>query len=247
MVEDREDYTEGTYIFDALDVWGKYQQIGLTELAVRLGSIVRYRRTGSVIWLDAMEFTPMRWSTYKESASCSIGYSNEAAESGGQSIKIRSANIIGKYCHITKYIPIVPTGKAGYEVSVSLGSGTYGFYMWYEIADGTNVYVFGLKYDTDTHKVYVYEHSEVWTEVETLTRLWTNVTLFHNFKMIIDVDNLLYVKAYIDTAEIDLSSYTPSHYELAYGKWIAAKTGMYSKQTTQRNVYIDNVILTEME
>lgn len=247
MVEDREDYTEGTYIFDAIDVWGKYQQIGLAELAVRLGSIVKYRRTGSVIWLDAMCNTPMRWSKYKETGSCAIVYSDDAAESGGQSIKITSASIIGKHCHITKYIPIVPVGNAGYELSVSLGIGNYSFYMYYVIADGDTEYLLGIRYDNNDYKVYVLEYPDVWTYIKTIDRLWTNVTLFHNFKLFIDVINMKYVKLLLDTEEIALDAYNCHYYSLSLGKYIAVKAGICSQEVSQRDIYIDNVILTQME
>lgn len=188
----------------------------LADLAVRLGSIVEYDRRGDVSYLDDCEDPIIRFRD-ASSDDCAARKDTTVARSGGQSILLATDGTRNRYARADYYLSPMVVGKHGVKISFSP----------YELGDFDNV--FRIIFAFNDGKYYYNGGVEIKLHDQTIAYLGTDLLyhifvedftvsdayqeIFHNAKLVFDIDTAKYIRLMLDVHEWDLSAY--SFYKLS--------------------------------
>lgn len=187
---------------------GRYingEPVGRDELAARLGSIVTFDRRGSVIWLDDFEDNINKWEAQLYGTGAAVALSSTEARNGAKSVLLTTGNAAGDVTGIRKYLPYPTLTKVGFEISfrtnTDLREQSIHIYLW----DGAKQWWAILYVKTYSEEIRYFNEAGSDAVLETSKVLYTNVSLFHTMKLVIDPINHRYVRAIVNEKEYDLS------------------------------------------
>lgn len=220
-----------------------YRLSDMGELAVRLGSIVRFDRRGDVIFLEDFEGALNRWTVAYGDAEISSDYSL----SGSFSCKLTPPAVNEGSTALGKYVFPTVLSKVGIETTLLLHSDvdlvTIG--MVHTVGEVTRVY--HIRYSISAQTLGYQTGVDEWTQFSSGLRLSNGTRPWHVFKLVVDLTANKFQRLLIDGATYDISSLDPRVGELAVedsvnaviaGERIAALTG---------SMYVDNAIITQNE
>ena len=219
----------------------------LAELAVRLGSIVTYNRSGNVLILDGFEEGMNAWVLNRTGVGAAVEVSDEGSYTGQVALKVSSGTGATPYAGIAKYMPPVGQCKIGLQTCFSLNSDvvdirfqlTYGH-------DPLRPYFF-IMYDHVTGELKYESAPGVWPVFATPGKLFDVSNNWHNFKLIADMVTGEYVRCYLDGEVYDMSGLVPNTGAWAQGPFLYAILRVYGSALTEGVVFFDNVIVTYNE
>jgi len=219
----------------------------MAELAVRLGSVVSYHRSGTVLFADGMDngFAPYIETTV------GVGSSVEVVTTptfqGGLAAKLTAASDVTQTTGLLKRIQPIVLGKVGLEITFSCESLNNSFIISIQLNTGVLREFWGILFITDSDEIHYRPPSGTWTKFADYTLNTDDPYVFYVAKLVVDLVNKKYIKLYINQTTIDMSDllpYTPA--DATYQR-LEFVTGLKGKLTENNVVYLDNFIITTDE
>ena len=219
----------------------------LSELAVRLGSVVRYHRGGNVLLAEGFEEGLSGWDTNGDGAGREVVISNDRSFTGGYSCRITSGTGLEPFMGIMKYMPPVGECLIGLQTCFSLNS--HVSYLDFKITygkPGLGSY-FSIKYD-HVHGTLSYEDTTAaWDEFASPGVLYDGLGNWHNIKLVVDMVTGSHVKAYLDGHAYDMTGLMPRTGAWLPGPFLGVYLYVHGKSADSGIVYFDNVVATYNE
>jgi hypothetical protein len=245
MTKDLPDYESFETVFHAA------AGIDLAELAVRLGSKYSYDRRGNVLSIEDFEDTTEKYQKHYSGTGAAAARSTDYAHVGNYSIKLTAGSDELQMAGISKWHTFPRETKLGYlawwnYISSSPEKLDYIIIEPY-IYTGRELYLPALKYDLADETMSVRTGLSTYEVVKSGLEYLHAATLFHPLKLVFDWANKIYLRAYFEEKEIDLSAYSIYGYTLAYPAHTIWYFSAYSVSGQNAIVYLDDIVITEGE
>lgn len=204
----------GTHgIFDAInpdpsisaDAFGNVNQINLSELSARLGSLTNWDRTGNLIWFEDWENNVITWSQSTAGVGSALSIGTTERYTGTYSLTMLATAGIGNYAKINRGVDVPPDGKIGLEVAFQPSMQNHYFNVGIDVDNGINRYKGAISYDSSDGSVDYWNSGGTWTKLAGTKRISPQFHSFSHFKMIIDNTTGKYVRAKLGSKEWDMS------------------------------------------
>lgn len=221
--------------------------IDLGELAVRLGSISHFNRSGNVIFQDDFEHTPLKWKFSGAALGSSAAYTDDTAYSGGQCVKLTTGDDEGDYAWLYKYFGMLNWGMLGVEIAYQIEDEEVYFILGIQQNNTVGAFPAVIRIDVENETLEVDDRTDEWVVVASDVVLQKQDYLFNHIKLIADFDTSKYVAIVINNREIDLSDYTIPTGAPSEFNFVAAHLGVQTKEDAAKVGYVDNFIMTQNE
>ena len=181
--------------------------VGNAELAARLGSIYRFNRTGSVIYMS--DFAT-GWKNCQVGGS-GTGYSVALAASpsldGGYSAHLVGGSDSYKYAEVYVYLPLTYAGGLGFQTLFALKNNVDKVYHNLVYRKSGVSYDATAIIDISNQKIQIVAKTAgTVTLLENFTPLIDSVS-FNYFKLIVDAEVNRYSKLYVQNSVFDIDEY----------------------------------------
>jgi hypothetical protein len=232
-------------MYAALENMGNLVDYG--ELAARLGSMVTYNREGYIVFWDDFEKTPLKWETLLAGGNGFIGYSDEYAYFGGQSLKLQTHNQNSHYVYAQRYFPIVGLNKVGMQFILKHNTSVCQVRFDYkQILEG-KVYYCRLYLNFNENKIKVLNSGGTYTTIEDDFNPHIGGYLGNHFKIVFDNETQEYVRFLYNREEYNIEDIPVYNENLAIDDCCLCHFTLTAKENTAQTIYIDNFILTQNE
>lgn len=195
------------FVYDTVDAWGQTASVGFAELAARMGSMVRYERSGQVLFMDGFEYGLQHWDPAPGGTDAEVVLDPRYCQSSGYSCFLKSGKTDPWNAMIRHRQGGLPTGKMGYQVSFSQGSVGDTFacemYLW----DGVERHDVFMRWSDTLMKLQVYERDTGWTTIDGPLLAFRGAWCFNTMKIVADLDTNKYVRVRLNNYTIDLSDW----------------------------------------
>jgi hypothetical protein len=229
------------------------QDITLSELAVRNGSIHSFDRRGEIIWQEDFEDGIGKLKLTIESVRGSITLSTDTARSGEASLKCIPGDQKGDACSINKHLPYgTGLSSLGFEFSFYPSETQTEIYQWTagvytnEVVDGHLYYQ--MQYHALDSKLYIMEPGGL-NLIGVIPLEWGHNYYMHTIKLVIDISQKTYSRILIDGRSIDLKLHKcraqPNITPVGY-IWTAIAV-INDQSGFNPIVYLDDFIVTQNE
>lgn len=221
-----------------------YRNIDPTELAVRLGSVNTFNRSGDVIFQDGFESGLAAFYDIAPGVDADTDITPITARNGGFSALMVSGLLAEGVTFIGKFLAYPFLTKAGFEVSFSYPSTGIQIYIALIIYTGTERLLGLLVIEPASERIRYYNGDVTWPTLVSNVDPAVGAQWFNTIKLVIDFESRMFDKLFINKDVHDISSYA-----LYVNNSDAAPlldTEVYIKPTTNvnRTVYIDDWIVT---
>lgn len=217
------------------------------ELAARLGSPVLYSRSGSVVWMTDFE-RGLQGSTFGTDGAPSAGsLSTARANLGAFSIMLDPQGVADSYVEYGRVVHFVPVGKLSLEASVSTDSDPYGLRLKMFYFTGTTQYYGGLHYDPATGDWKVRNAANAWPVVLEDFKIQQGAGAWTPIKLVVDVENEVYVRAEIAKHFVDLSSHSMYQEASTNNGQLDIRVIAYGSVASHAAVWADGIIVSQNE
>lgn len=178
------------------------------ELAARLGSIVTYDRRGEVVWFDNFSHGISKYTILLSGTDSSAVLGVVRTGRSGYNMKQVIGTTGNKYVQCYTNVTLLELSKIGMEIAAYFTINPSHFIMGIYHFDGSKRHTYFVKIDTQNKKLYVQNSAGTYIEVSTIPRIDNPDGTIHNFKIIIDTDNQVYVRMQINSLSYDLTVYS---------------------------------------
>lgn len=247
MTHGRPDWVRATTLQDVRDVFGNIPEVGMGELAARLGSINLFERRGEVIFMDDFEDSTVKWTKSGAGVDPTALRSITTARTRNYSYKVITSAEVGNWTDVTHYHRLPPSTRLGFEFSFALGSSLT--YVWSRLYldSKTDRYWGQLEYNPPSKLLRISIGTDTWVNLETDFELWEKDNIFHTWKLVIDYETKKYVRAYLNDKSYDLSAYALRHTSDTYTPAMYLNARIANAASGKHYIYIDDVIATQNE
>jgi len=235
------------FVYDTVDAWGQTASVGFAELAARLGSVVRYERSGQVSFIDSFECGLQHWAEQLGGTNAAVALDPRYQQSGGYSVWLKSGSTTPWQAGIYHRQGGLPVGKMGYQVSFSLGSvmDTLAFEMYFR--DGTNRHEVHMRWSDTLMKLQVYEATTGWTTIDGPKLGFRGNRCFNTMKIVADLDTGKYVRVRLNTYQTDLSTWDVKATADTTTPGVDFYITLTGNAAQNDNAWIDDVVMTFAE
>jgi len=241
------DWIRSVIILDRQDVFGSVIEMGLAELAVRLGYPGGFDNRGDVLFVDSFEEGLSKGKSGTSGTGGEVEASSTSARLRGLSLKLTAGKDASRYAYYEYWLPYPVLGKVGLQLAFTVDANTD--YLWFLISlyNGDNWYQGHFKYDSVNSKLQVYDDTDTPQDIITDAPLYQDPKAYHYFKGVIDLEEYKYHRALLDgwswtDADINLATGTSG-----LSKRFNATVYHYGLLDTNPVSYVDGVIFTQNE
>lgn len=235
------------FIIDSRDAWDRLIAVGNAELAVRMGSVVRYDRRGSVIWLEDFDRGRRLWTFDTDGAAAGADLDPTSSRSGGYSLRLHGGTTPGAYAKVFMTRPTVPVGRIGLEFAFAFKSAVNYMCAYLVLADGSHSYRSGIRYVFANKKVQIRNAAGGWTDAFTASYAGIGSINYNMLKLVVDQDAKKYERVLFNDVEEDLSAYGYEDEGASGDSWVVAELVVYSVGGRDDTIQFDDVIMTVAE
>jgi len=186
----------------------RYALSDLGELAVRLGSPVRYDRRGEVIWYDEFDHGLSPWLATFIGNGSSVEVSSTGTFMGPNAALLTAGEDSLRLASIAKGIHPPVLGRWGVEVAVAFLSNFDSFQIALTIYDGINVYGPSVRLSEADAEIQYRDENSAWQTVAVLGSLWVIPNTYRLLKITYDLDSAKYGILQLGPDSYDLSSFS---------------------------------------
>jgi len=235
------------YITDPLNVWGTYQQMGLSGLAACLGPAKRYDYRGDILFTDDFGAGLQRWTGSAASANSSVTLSASEALYGGYSVALLAAAEIGGAAQMALELPYPYASVLGVEFRVYLPTYLTRFQVDCYKYDGTNVHNGSLRYEASTTKLQYRDSANAWQDLRTGVTLHGLTKVFGVWKLVADFDTDHYRRSLVNNYYDDMSALALRHAADASTPRLRILLTLDGDESNEGIAYVDVVVVTQNE
>lgn len=217
------------------------------EIAARLGSIVTYDKRGDVVDLDDFEEPVLRWQTASGGTGSYVILDSFSVKSASQAVKLHSASEAYGTAGIGKDYSILASEVLGFEFSFSNLSDNIFLSTLFEVYDGTNLKIAGIRYDPNLDKLYIYDSTGGYVLFISDLPLVSSNFIFHTLKIVVDFSTGYYKRLLLDNVEYDISDIAIYPHGNTSAPMVYSYMGIANMAAIGGDVWIDDVILTQEE
>ena len=219
----------------------------MAELAVRLGSVLTFRRDGEVQTIEDFSGGLGAWYTIATGASGTFYLANDTFLSSGVSLQLAQDAADEEYCNLYKINPVFVTGKVGFHGNIAVRKKpkyvTWSFWL-YDIAGGAS---FEFRYSFDDAAIAYLDSEGEYIPIADNVVLYPHLHLFHSYKLVVDLEQRAYVRLYLNEDEYPLVGIS-GHLEAATDyTYLLAILSVESSPARDVEVYVDNLVITRNE
>jgi len=241
------DWVRSVIIIDREDIFGSVIEMGLAELAIRMGFPGGFDNRGDVIFADSFEEGGSKGWESLSGASAATGLSCNTSRFRGISLKLTAGSTLKRYASWRYYLPYPIPGKVGLQVSFTIEDNTQYFDAALLLYDGTNLHQAVIRYDHVNSKVQYLDSSNTYQDLVTGVELFGDIHAYHYLKMVVDMENDKYHRLLLD-------GWTWTDGDLAIYTVASALTKRFWGQVWHRSIaaavaesYVDGVVITQNE
>jgi hypothetical protein len=219
----------------------------LGELAVRLGSIVRFDRRGDVVFLENFQYGIGRWAPVAIGTGAAVATVTDRFMSAGYSMRVTSPSDALFWTAANLTLPYPYLSKFGFEVGVCFGSVFDYLVLLLSVYDGTNQHRGEIRYYYTDSELRLVDQDNSELVLGTNLDLFTGVRAFNVFKLICDLDAKEFTRLQINEKLYDLSAYPLREVASSTSPRVLCQIMLYGLSDENDDVYVDNVIVTQNE
>lgn len=234
---------------DPADVWGNAISMGNAELAAVFSFVKRYDRRGMVVFPEGFEGGLSSWVPIESGTGAAVRHSAKQSFSPPYSCELVAGSTGDRYAGLERYLPFPVVGKIGLQASFTLDPETEHVRLILSWYDGTTRRTWAVNYDLPDTSLGCGAGDGQHTILKSDLSLRVSDTQFHTFKFVADLENEAYVRVLCNSL-----SYTPTGAVIskaadATGPCLVIYIRNYSisSPATNPNIWVDNIILTQME
>jgi len=235
------------FVIDSSDAWGRMLSVGNAELAARLGSRVNYDRRGQVAFIEGFDVGLQRWQAIHIGTGSGVEISTDCYVNGGYSVKLTGGSDGLRLAYINHWHWLMYEGNIGVELGFCMPGNVEYFEARLSVFDGAVKHEAGMRFSDAADKLEVQTGDGIWTEIADAGTLGRRVGMFNYFKFVIDPTTHRYVRALFNRDETDVSAHSYYYDDLVHEPEVLLDLRLYSRNTENDVVYVDNVILTAAE
>lgn len=224
-----------------------YRLDDLAELAVRLGSIVRYNRAGNVLMVDGFESGLNGWDLNLSGVGSAITLDTHVAYQGEMCVRVQSGTGANPYAGVHKYLPPITPCRVGAQVCFSFTPETVQLLFEMTYAIGLVRYGFGVIYDHDALELQYWSAPGVRTAFASDVYLYPAANVWHECKMIIDLETGEHVRCYLDNTAYDMTGLAPTPGAGVRASYLRPLFRVFGDGLLDTSAYFDNIIVTYNE
>lgn len=234
-------------IMDPPDVWGIRHNLGLAELAARLGSIVTFDKRGNIVWMDNFESGIEAWGI----AAGSLEWTSTQHRNGGFSARLYTIALADARTEVQSGIPIQVLSQMGFEFSFlnDYNGRLKTIRFWVEGGINTRIEEPSIKWTAATRTWSYQAELGAWVDLAPTMYLaaYSHTPIFHTVKLVADFAKKEYVRLIVDNQIYNLSGI--KHYRLLFGSnhITTLNLEIVTNSNNVCNVYLDDMIVTQNE
>jgi len=234
------------YLVDDLDLWGQILRVGNAEQAARLGSPVSWDRRGQVqaVFDFSKGFHGVR--QVPGAGDGAIELSPTVWQYGGYSVKLIGDKTTPFYSYIGAYMAVPPTDVWGCAINWSAEPTPAYLEMRLEGVIENTFYQGRIRYDFANTKLQYRKTPPDWVDIGTKDLEIANY-IFHRMKVVIDLDNEVFVRVLLNNTQYDMSAALTTSSAPTVGDYARCEVYVYSDDGENDVVYLDTLIFTVKE
>jgi hypothetical protein len=183
----------------------RFPLVDLGELAARLGSPNVYDRRGESIFQDVFEKGLGPWKTSAVGTGGEVTIVGDNTDLGAYALRLTGGSTGGGNTYVEHTFSLLSLGKVGGEFSFLVSSIFDNLLLTIDRYDGS-VRTFGRVRLTYVGGVLAYlDTNGVYQNIASPGIAVTTSNIYHNIKLVIDVDDNEYMRLLFDSVEYDLS------------------------------------------
>lgn len=235
------------FIYDTQDAWGQISTVGLSEMAARMGSVVRYERSGQIHWVETFENGMQSWVKFLPLPASIAEISPVYSQSGGYSCRLVGAPTGSGTASITRFCGVNPVGKIGLSFSFAVDSDFETIKLSFYLRTTGVQHQPILRLPPPLGKIDIFTSESGWVEVCDLTMGTKSAEIWNTVKLVVDFSTGAYVSLRYNAGTHDISAYHYTTASNSYTPEISVGIQAQSRAGEADEVYIDDVILTFAE
>lgn len=236
-----------TYIADLPDMYGQTVNIGIAELAARLGWATTRDRRGQLVWHDSFESGRAMWEEDLAGTGAVVELSPLYFNGGAYSIKLLGGSEEGGSAQISTSRGLPPGQAKGLGLSFSFAGEPNYVNITFDIYDGSLYWESQLKYTVSTHLLELMVSGDQWQTITSAVELFLYPSVFHYVKLVLNHETGKFVRLLLNEYEFDLSAYAVGWHSSAQAANVTIRVFVVSAVGYNWGIYVDDVILTTQE
>jgi len=219
----------------------------MSELAVRLGSIVSFDRRGDVIWFDDFRDGIGKFAVAGSGTGNDVWLLAAYGLYRGLACNLHTGNLTGNASGIDKVVHYPVLGGVGLECSFVPHWQQLNQRLCCLLYDGTNVSRYQVRFDQTTGKVEVFHSDGTWYTVGTPGAQRTGYTNYSTMKMVFNCLTGKHVRVLFNGHNYDSSAYAPTVVLDATAISMELFVYAFTSVDAAIDVVVGSVILTQNE
>lgn len=219
----------------------------LAELAARINKPVGIDRSGNIVFAEDFRFGDGSIETLSKGLGETMGLSPLYSRYGGFTYKLARVDDDTSWCNFQTYASIIKSDRIGLEIQFCGMVADPNLQIYIGRYTGEVHYVWGLRWDAQTNKIYIGGDTVGWTEIAEKYDIFLNVPHYHNMKLVVDVVNKDYERVIIDGKVIPVVAKAARESENPNSPHVVATVSNASGYAGAAEVYTDYIILTRNE
>lgn len=220
----------------------------MAELATRLGALSTFDRRGDTILQEDFEHGLARWGTDTSGTGAAVAIDTTYFRSGPNSIKLTQGSADNAYAaiHTAIYYPRVSFIAAEFSIMIPISFGELRLDLY--LYSGAVLTQFSMRYNRATTLIEIVQLTGSWPDISATVQTAAAAWIWHTIKLVGDLNAQKYVRLIFDQIEYDLSAYDAVvATDTSTAPHFLVSIGIRNTDGASRDVYIDDVILTQDE
>ena len=193
---------------------GRYPMRDSGELAARLNSPVVFDRRGEVIYVDDMSHGIGRYAILTSGAGAGARVVAASSLNSGYAIRLTGGSNLDEYANILKYLGVADVNKWGLEVAVSFIDAFASFRASLYYYTGATAYHMGVIIDDAADEILIDTEGAGYTKIADLPASVLAGGLFHNIKIVGNMETGYFERLIFNYVEYDLTAYQIETYNV---------------------------------
>jgi len=229
------------FVIDSSDAWQQILTIGNAELAARLGSSVRYDRSGATWYLNDFRNGWGGGYSWGSGTGWSVSFSPTPAVNGGYSLKMVGGSDSYRFAEANFEMPVLLNKQYGFSTLFSLESNIVQVRLLVVFYDGSYSWSAYADLYVASQAIEVVDATTGSTQVASDVKVRTDKYMFNLFKVVMDFENKKYVRVMFNDLDIDCSAYSFGSSTSTENPFLHAMVRFYSDPDTNGVAYLDSV------